>query len=86
MENTEITEDALTGEFIIEPFVPGELGEHVMAGIEAAKRTGVTVDVGPFGTTVTGGRAAVLESVAALLPAALNSGATRLTLTIETRS
>jgi uncharacterized protein YqgV (UPF0045/DUF77 family) len=86
MENTEITQDALTGEFIIEPFVPGQLGEHVMAGIEAAKRTGVTVDVGPFGTTVTGDRAAVLESVAALLPAALDSGATRLTLTIETRS
>ncbi len=86
MENTETTGDTLTGEFIIEPFVPGELGEHVMAGIEAAKRTGVTVDVGPFGTTVTGERTAVLESINALLPAALDSGATRLTLTIETRS
>lgn len=86
MKATDNTGDTLTAEFVIEPFVPGQLREHVMAGIEAARRTGVVVTVGPFGTTVVGDRKAVLESIAAVLPAALGSGATRLQLTVEIES
>ena len=42
----------LTVEFTVEPFVAGEPGPHVQAAIEAARRSGLAVDVGPFGTSV----------------------------------
>ena len=45
---------ALTVEFTVEPFVAGEPGPHVQAAIEAARRSGLAVDVGPFGTSVSG--------------------------------
>ena len=46
---------SLVVEFTIEPFVEGEPGPHVRAAVEAAEADGVTVDFGPFGTTVAHG-------------------------------
>ena len=71
---------SLVVEFTIEPFVEGEPGPHVRAAVEAAERSGVTVDFGPFGTTVSGDDNAVLTAIDRLLRAATGAGATRVSL------
>ena len=58
---------SLVVEFTIEPFVEGEPGPHVRAAVEAAEQSGVTVDFGPFGTTVSGDDNTVLTAVDRLL-------------------
>jgi uncharacterized protein YqgV (UPF0045/DUF77 family) len=73
---------SLVAEFTVEPFVEGEPGPHVRAAVEAAERSGVTVDFGPFGTTVSGDDEAVLTAVARLLRAATEAGATRVSLQV----
>jgi uncharacterized protein YqgV (UPF0045/DUF77 family) len=73
---------SLVVEFTIEPFVEGEPGPHVRAAVEAAERSGVTVDFGPFGTTVSGDDDAVLTAVDRLLRAATEAGATRVSLQV----
>lgn len=73
---------SLEVEFTIEPFVVGEPGPHVRAAIEAAEQAGVAVDVGPFGTTVSGDDDAVLGAVDRLLRAATAAGATRISLQV----
>jgi uncharacterized protein YqgV (UPF0045/DUF77 family) len=70
----------LVVEFTIEPFVGGQPGPHVRAAVEAAGRSGLDVDFGPFGTTVSGEDGAVLGAVDAILRAAIAAGATRVSL------
>tara|TARA_Y100001936_G_scaffold250427_1_gene303175 strand:+ start:1120 stop:1353 length:234 start_codon:yes stop_codon:yes gene_type:complete len=71
---------ATVAEFTIEPFVEGEPGPHVRAAIEVAEAAGLVVEVGPFGTSVEGGSAAVLDAVDAVVRAAVDHGATRVSL------
>ena len=70
----------LVVEITIEPFVVGEPGPHVRAAVEAAERSGLTVDFGPFGTTVSGDDEAALDAVDRILRAATAAGATRVSL------
>jgi len=72
----------LTVEFTVEPFVEGEPGPHVLAAVEAAERSGLAVDVGPFGTTVTGDDEVLLAVVDAVVRAAVGAGATRVSLQV----
>ena len=72
----------LTVEFTVEPFVEGDPGPHVRAAVEAAERSGLAVDVGPFGTTVTGDDETVLDVVDAVVRAAVAAGATRVSLQV----
>jgi uncharacterized protein YqgV (UPF0045/DUF77 family) len=73
---------ALTVEFTIEPFVDGAPGPHVLAAVDAAERSGLAVDFGPFGTVVTGDDEAVLAAVDRILRAAVAAGATRVSLQV----
>jgi uncharacterized protein YqgV (UPF0045/DUF77 family) len=73
---------ALTVEFTIEPFVDGAPGPHVRAAVDAAERSGLEVDFGPFGTVVAGDDEAVLAAVDAILRAAVAAGATRVSLQV----
>lgn len=73
---------ALVVEFTIEPFVEGDPGPHVRAAVEAAERSGLTVDFGPFGTSVAGDDEAVLTAVDGILRAATAAGATRVSLQV----
>jgi uncharacterized protein YqgV (UPF0045/DUF77 family) len=77
---------ALTVEFTIEPFVAGRPGPHVRAAIDAAERSGLAVDVGPFGTSVSGDDPAVLDAVDAIVRAAVTAGATRVSLQLARHS
>lgn len=69
-------------EFTIEPFVQGDPGPHVHAGLQAAAGEGVTVDFGPFGTTVAGPSDPVLDAAGRILRAAIGAGATRISLQV----
>lgn len=69
-------------EYTVEPFVEGAPGPHVKAALDAADDDGVEVEFGPFGTTVSGSDAAVLAATARILRAALDAGATRVSLQV----
>lgn len=73
----------VTAEFLVEPFREGEPGPHVRAAIDRLVADDLPVDVGPFGTTVGGEAAEVLPALARALGAALDAGASRITLHVE---
>jgi uncharacterized protein YqgV (UPF0045/DUF77 family) len=70
----------LQAEFTIEPFVEGSPGPHVRAAVEAAQAAGLSVEFGPFGTSMSGDDDAVLRAVDAVARAAIGAGATRVSL------
>ena len=70
----------ISAEFTIEPFVEGAPGPHVRAAIDVAEAAGLAVDVGPFGTAVSGESESVQETVDAVVRAAIDHGATRVSL------
>lgn len=63
-------------EFTVEPFVPGEPGDHVQAVLDAARVQGLAIEFGPFGSTAEGDDDLVLDAVDAMMRAALQAGAT----------
>jgi uncharacterized protein YqgV (UPF0045/DUF77 family) len=65
-------------EFTVEPFVEGNPGPHVLAAIDAVAERGVTVNVGPFSSVAEVDDREAAVTVAALVQAALDQGATRL--------
>ena len=65
---------ALIGEILVEPFVPGDPGEHVTAAWQAAEMAGATIEVGPFGTVV---RARSTDVLLAALDAAVRAALAR---------
>jgi uncharacterized protein YqgV (UPF0045/DUF77 family) len=71
---------ALRVEFTVEPFVEGAPGPHVDAAVEAARRHGLEVDFGPFGSTIEGDDATVLDAIDAVVRAAVGAGATRVSV------
>ena len=71
-----------TAEFTIEPFVDGAPGPHVRPAIAVAEEAGLDVEIGPFGTSVTGETSVVVSTVDALLRAAIDHGATRVSLQV----
>ena len=70
-------------EFTIEPFVEGRPGEHVTAAIDAARRHGGAVEVGPFGTVCDVDGDTVAPLVGAVVDAALRNGASHVALNVE---
>jgi uncharacterized protein YqgV (UPF0045/DUF77 family) len=73
-------------EFTIEPFVEGEPGHHVTAAIAAVEALGLTVDVGPFGSSFTCSATSVGDAVKAVLDAAYSHGATHVNVNVEPHS
>ena len=73
----------LHAEFTVEPFVDGSPGPHVQAAVDAAVAAGLTVQFGPFGTSMSGDDATVVTAVDAVLRAAMDAGATRVSLQLE---
>jgi uncharacterized protein YqgV (UPF0045/DUF77 family) len=73
-------------EFTVEPFSEGHPGPHVVAAFDAAAGASVAggvVEIGPFGTTVTGPGATVIEVASRVTEAAFANGATRVSLQIS---
>jgi uncharacterized protein YqgV (UPF0045/DUF77 family) len=70
-------------EFTTEPFNLDAFPEHAKAARRAVDEAGLTVDVGPFGTSAEGGAEETLAAVARLLREALDAGATRISLQLS---
>jgi uncharacterized protein YqgV (UPF0045/DUF77 family) len=70
-------------EFTVEPFVEGHPGPHVLAAIEAVREQGLAVEVGPFSTTAEAPAERAGTTIARLVQAGLDHGATRISLHIE---
>lgn len=75
---------ALRVEFTVEPFVEGSPGPHVNAALDAARAAGVDVTFGPFGTMFEADTALATSALAALVQAATEAGATRISLQVST--
>jgi uncharacterized protein YqgV (UPF0045/DUF77 family) len=72
-----------TAEVLIEPFTEGELGPHVQNAIESLEAAGFEVAVGPFGNQITGNHHAVVSAIGHAITSAIDSGAVRVTVTVE---
>ena len=69
-------------EYTVEPFVAGAPGPHVRAALDAAGDVGLDVEFGPFGTTVAGADEAVISAAGRVVRAAIDAGATRVSLQV----
>jgi uncharacterized protein YqgV (UPF0045/DUF77 family) len=73
-------------EFMVEPFVEGSLGPPVVAAVEAVAGHGFEPSVDAFGTTIEGDADSVVVALADMLHAAMDAGATRVTVQVERRN
>jgi uncharacterized protein YqgV (UPF0045/DUF77 family) len=73
-------------EFMVEPFVEGSLGPPVVAAVEAVVDHGFEPSVDAFGTTIEGDADSVVVALADMLHAAMDAGATRVTVQVERRN
>jgi uncharacterized protein YqgV (UPF0045/DUF77 family) len=73
----------ITAEFTIHPFTEGRIEPHVRAGIDAARASGLAVEVGPFGTGLSGDRSDVLDALRAVVEAAVDAGARSVHIKVE---
>jgi uncharacterized protein YqgV (UPF0045/DUF77 family) len=76
----------VTAEFTIHPFTEGRIEPHVSAGIEAARASGLAVEVGPFGTGLAGPRPDVLDTLRNVMDAAIEAGARTIQVKLEAPS
>ena len=70
-------------EFMIEPFIEGSLGPPVLAAIDAVTELGFEPQVGAFGTTITGEPDTIIAALSDMLNAAMEAGATRVTVQVD---
>ena len=70
-------------EFTTEPFELEAFPAHATAARRAVDEAGLTVDVGPFGTSAEGGSEETLTAVSRMLRDALAAGATRISLQLS---
>ena len=75
-----------SAEFTIEPFTDGSPGPHVAAALEAIAAHGLSHEMGPFATRITGDPAAVTAAMQAAVAAALGAGASRISVTFSAQS
>ena len=74
---------SLRVEFTVEPFVAGSPGPHVLAAVDAAAEHGLAIEFGPFGSSGVGEDATVVPAIEAAIRAALEAGATRVSVQIS---
>ena len=70
-------------EFSIYPFVTERLEPYVQAALDETRRSGLSVDVGPLGTTVQGDLDEILSLLERVLRAAFAHGATRVVTRVD---
>jgi len=67
-------------EFTVEPFQEGNLGPHVRAAVDAAEAFGLSVDIGPFGSSCIVTQAQAAAVAGGIVAAAFANGATHVSL------
>ena len=74
----------LRAEFTTEPFHgEGDPPAHATAALDAVRAAGLETEFGPFGTAVTGDEDVLYAALPSVLRAAMEHGATRITLQVE---
>ena len=73
----------VTAEFTIEPFVEGDPGAHVHAGLDALRAAGLEPEMEAFGSSVSGELEVISAAVQAMLHAATAAGATQVSLQLR---
>lgn len=68
---------------MIEPFVEGQPGPHVVKAVEAVEALGVVVEFGPFGSSCTADDDTMPVVVATVTREAFANGATHVSLHLE---
>jgi uncharacterized protein YqgV (UPF0045/DUF77 family) len=77
----------IRAEFTIYPFIEGMAPPpYVQVAIDALRAAGLSVEVGPLSNTVFGDDELVLDALRAAQAAAVAAGATRVVLSLETRT
>lgn len=72
-------------EFTTEPFVgeSDEVPAHALQALSAAGRAGLQTDFGPLGTSIAGESDDVVGALGPIVAAAIEAGATRITLQVR---
>ncbi len=73
----------VTAEFTIRPTAEEEMEAHVKAGVDAARASGLAVEVGPQRTGLSGSKADVLDALARVMDAAIEAGARSIEIKVE---
>ncbi|HEY5784019.1 MAG TPA: thiamine-binding protein [Nakamurella sp.] len=77
----------VVAEFTTEPFHgEGEPPDHARRAWDVVQAAGLAGDFGPLGTEVEGERDVVLDTLREVMAAALDAGATRITLQLHTET
>ena len=74
---------AIRVEFIVEPFEEGAPGPHVKASVEAVREFGLEPEIGALGTAIEGPADRVTPALASLVGAAVDNGASRVSLSVS---
>lgn len=69
-------------EFLVEPFVEGDPGDHVMAAVKAFTSRDLEVDFGPFSSVATGPLDELGDAISAMVTDAMGAGATTINLQV----
>jgi uncharacterized protein YqgV (UPF0045/DUF77 family) len=72
----------IAAEFLVAPFVEGTPGPHVTAAVSAFAEHDLDVELGPFASTVTGDLDSMADAIAAMVRAAMTTGATSVQLRV----
>ena len=75
-------DDSVAIEFLVEPFVEGEPGPHVLAGIDAFAQADIDVDLGPFSNSAAASIDDVADAVAEMIRASMREGATSIRIRV----
>ncbi len=70
-------------EFLVEPFLEGNPGPHVLAPLHRLRRRAIQVNQGPFGNTVEGDRRTVTTALLTILESAFDNGASRILINLS---
>ncbi len=72
----------IAAEFLVAPLVEGKPGPHVAAAVDAFGAHGLTVDLGPFASSVAGDVDDMAAAIADMVRAAMANGATSVQLRV----
>ena len=73
----------VVAEFTIEPFVEGEQGAHVLAGLAAVRSAGFEPQVDAFGSSIEGEVGPVAAAISSLIDDATAAGATQVSIQLR---
>lgn len=70
-------------EVLVEPVRENDPGEHVLSALRVLEGHGLTVEMGPFASTVEGDLATVASAVGEMIASSVDAGASALQFRVE---